>query len=90
MGEDTHVDKDTVCLSLIKMFPQGCRIHGTNKKNLIADVIKRCVMIHGNNYAGGKTTHDLINVQDTGKLIRDFIMDKSGQTQQVWTDNYSW
>lgn len=30
--------------------------------------------------------HDLINVQDTGKSIPDFIMDKSAQTQQLSTD----
>lgn len=25
--EDTHVNEDIVWLSLIKMFPHGCRIH---------------------------------------------------------------
>ncbi len=50
------------------MFPQGCCIHGLIK-NVIADVIKRCVMIHDNNYAAGKTTtRDLINEQDAGKV----------------------
>lgn len=50
-------------------------------------------MIHDNNCAGGKiAAHDLINVQDTGKSIDDFISDKSGQTQQLWIDiaNYRW
>lgn len=37
---------------------------------------------------GGKiTAHDLINVQDTGKSIPDFIKDKSGQIQ-LSTDTY--
>lgn len=31
-------------------------------------------------------THDLINVQDRGKLMPDFITDKSGQPQQLSTD----
>lgn len=36
---------------------------------------------------GGKiTAYDLINVQDTGKPIPDFITDKSGQTQQLSTN----
>lgn len=82
----SHVNEDIVWLSLIKMFPQGCRIHGLIK-NVIADVIKRCVMIHDNNYAAGKTTaHDLINVHDTGKSIPGFITDKSWQTQELSTD----
>lgn len=82
----SHVNEDIVWLSLIKMFPQGCCIHGLIK-NVIADVIKRCMMIHDNNYAVGKTAaRDLINVQDTGKSIPDFITDKSGQTQQLSTD----
>lgn len=38
--------------------------------------MKRCTM----------AAHDLINVQDTGKSIPDFITDKSGQTQQLSTD----
>lgn len=81
----SHVNEDIVWLPLIKMFPQGCSIRGTNKKNVIAHVIKRCMMIHDNNCAGGwwwgvlVTVHDLINSQDTGKSIPDFIMDKSGQ-----------
>lgn len=64
------------------MFPQGCCIHGLIK-NVIADVIKSCVMIHDNNYAAGKTTaHDLINVHDMGKSISGFIMGKSQQTRE--------
>lgn len=41
---------------------------------------------------GKIATHDLINVQDMGSSIPDFITDKSGQTQQLWTDtdNYCW
>lgn len=41
---------------------------------------------------GKIATHDLINVQDAGKSIPDFITDKAGQTQQLWTDtdNYCW
>lgn len=72
-------------MSLIKMFPQGCLHSATNKKNVIADVIKRCVMIHDNNYAvGKKTTHDLINVRGArGKSIPDFITDKSGRTREL-------
>lgn len=84
----SDVNDDIVWLSLIKMFPQGCCIHGLIK-NVIADVIKRCVMIHDNNYAVGKTTaHDLINVHDTGKSIPDFITDKLGQTQELCTDTH--
>lgn len=52
--EHTHVNEDIVLLSLIKMFPQGWSIQGTNKKNVITDVIKRCVMIHDNNCARGR------------------------------------
>lgn len=78
VGEDTHVNEDIVWLSLIKMFPLGCRIHGLIK-NVITDSIKRSMMIHDNNYAVGKTTAcDLINVQDTGNFIPEFITDKSG------------
>lgn len=58
------------------MFPQGRRIHGLIK-NVIADVIKRCVMIHDNNYAAGKTTpSDLVNVRGMAKSIPGFITDK--------------
>lgn len=68
------------------MFPQGYRIHGLIK-NVIADVIKRCVMIHDNNYAVGKTTaHDLINAHEMGKSIPGFITDKSWQTQECSLD----
>lgn len=82
----SHVNEDIVWLSLIKMFPQGCCIHGLIK-NVIADVIKRCVMIHDNNYAVGKTNaHDRINVHDTRKSVPDFITDKSGQMQELFTD----
>lgn len=81
-----HVNEDIVWLSLIKMFPQGCRIHGL-KKNVIADVIKRCVMIHDNNYAAGKTTaHDLLNVQE----IRESQSLISLQTNQGKPESCVW
>lgn len=76
----SDVNEDIVSLSLIKMFPWGCRIHGLIK-NVIADVIKRCGMIHDNNYAAGKTTAcDLINVHDMGKSFPGFITVRSWQT----------
>lgn len=82
----SHVNEDIVWLSLIKMFPQGCRIHRLIK-NVIADVIKRCVMIHDNNYAAGKTTPcDLINVRGMAKSVPGFITDKSWQTRRLRTD----
>lgn len=44
-------------------------------------------MIHDNNYAVGKTNaHDRINVHDTRKSVPDFITDKSGQMQELFTD----
>lgn len=44
-------------------------------------------MIHDNNCAGGlDNARDLINMQDTGKSIPDFITDKSGQTQALLAD----
>lgn len=73
----SYANEDIVGLSLIKMFPQGCSIHGLIK-NVIADVIKRCVMIHDNNYAAGKTSaHDLRTVHDMGKSLPGFIMDET-------------
>lgn len=68
------------------MFPQGRRIHGLIK-NVIADVIKRCVMIHDNNYAAGKTTPcDLVNVRGMAKSIPGFITDKRRQTRRLPAD----
>lgn len=68
------------------MFPQGRRIHGLIK-NVIADVIKRCVMIHDNNYAVGKTTPcDLVNVRGMAKSIPGFITGKRQQTRRLLAD----
>lgn len=68
------------------MFPQGRRIHGLIK-NVIADVIKRCVMIHDNNYAVGKTTPcDLVNVRGMAKSIPGFITDKRRRARQLPAD----
>lgn len=73
----SYANEDIVGLSLIKMYPQGCSIHGLIK-TVIADVIKRCVMIHDNNYAAGKTSaHDLRTVHDIGKSLPGFITDKT-------------
>lgn len=52
-------------------------------KNVIADVIKRCVMIHDNNYAAGKTTPcDLVNVRAMAKSIAGFITDNARQSRR--------
>lgn len=68
------------------MFPQGRRIHGLIK-NVIADVIKRCVMIHDNNYAVGKTTPcDLVNVCSMAKSIPGFITDNRRQARRLPAD----
>lgn len=73
----SYANEDIVGLSLIKMFPHGCSMHGLIK-NVIADVIKRCVMIHDNNYAAGKTSaHDLRTVHNRGKSSRGFITDET-------------
>lgn len=62
------------------MFPQGRRIHGLIK-NVIADVIKRCVMIHDNNYAVGKTTPcDLVNVRGMAKSIPVALQTNGGKS----------
>lgn len=67
------------------MFPQGCLNHGL-LKNVIADVIKSCMIIHDNNYASGKTTaYDLMNVHDMGKSIPGFIMNKRWQTVEFFS-----
>lgn len=84
----SYANEDIVGLSLIKMFPQGCSIHGLIK-NVIADVIKRCVMIHDNNYAAGKTSaHDLTNVHDMGKSLPGIITDKTRQPREIHTDTH--
>lgn len=94
----SYANEDIVGLLLIKMFPQGCSIHRLIK-NVIADVIKRCVMIHDNNYAAGKTSaHDLRTVHDMGKSLSGLITDETWQTQRfhaaihqnmhVWSDDW--
>lgn len=84
----SYANEDIVGLSLIKMFPQGCSMHGLIK-NVIADVIKRCVMIHDNNYAAGKTSaHDLRAVHNRGKSSLGFITDETWQTRQFYTDTH--
>lgn len=77
----SYANEDIVGLLLIKMFPHGCSIHGLIK-NVIANVIKRCVMIHDNNYAARKTSaHDLRNVHDMRKSLPGFITDKTCKPQ---------
>lgn len=77
----SYANEDIVGLLLIKMFPQGCSIHGLIK-NVIANVIKRCVMIHDNNYAARKTSaHDLRNVHDMRKSLSGFITDETCKPQ---------
>lgn len=56
----------------LKCFPKAAAFVALIKKKLIADVIKRCIVIHDNNCTGGKiTAYDLINVRGTGKSTSD-------------------
>lgn len=63
----SYANEDIVGLLLIKTLPQGRGVRGLIK-NVIADVIKRRVMIPDNYDAAGRTSaRDLRNVHHTGK-----------------------